>query len=154
MQTGLEMPVLAPPDQRLRVLIVGTHVAAVEAMACSGYQVQVSPDGSSALRIAVVSPPDVVLLDTHLPDMDGREITGRLNEYTGAKRPFLILVKPDAVLPDQGSEAASVDLCLVRPVKLRWLQTLLRRLQGVILPVETTLSMDAATSRLRLNEAP
>ena len=44
------------------------------------YQVQTAQDGESALRIAHESPPNLILLDVRLPDMDGYEVCGRLKE--------------------------------------------------------------------------
>ena len=36
-----------------------------------GYQVRFAPDGSQAICRAEAEPPDLVLLDLNLPDMDG-----------------------------------------------------------------------------------
>jgi two-component system OmpR family response regulator len=42
-----------------------------------GYDVRLAADGSEALRMARAVPPDVVVLDVMLPDMDGLEGMGR-----------------------------------------------------------------------------
>ena len=39
-----------------------------------GYQVEVAPDGETALEKAISNPPDLVLLDVMLPDIDGLEV--------------------------------------------------------------------------------
>jgi DNA-binding NarL/FixJ family response regulator len=47
-------------------------------------------DGQSALRLARDLKPDVVLLDVHLPDIDGFEVAGRLSANGSA--PAIVLV--------------------------------------------------------------
>jgi len=45
-----------------------------------GYQVTQSRTGPEGLRLAGVSPPDLVLLDLMLPGMDGLEVCRRLRQ--------------------------------------------------------------------------
>lgn len=45
-----------------------------EVLAREGYEVQVAPDGGEAIRRVRTDPPDLVLLDMILPDMDGLEV--------------------------------------------------------------------------------
>ncbi len=45
-----------------------------------GYRVDVAEEGSTALKIAVERPPDVVVTDLRMPGMDGVELLGRLHE--------------------------------------------------------------------------
>ena len=49
-----------------------------------------APDGLSALRAARALRPDVVLLDVHLPDLDGFDVAARLTRDGGA--PHVVLV--------------------------------------------------------------
>ena len=42
------------------------------------YDVEAVADGAGALRAAASSPPDLVILDLGLPDMDGEEVVGGL----------------------------------------------------------------------------
>jgi signal transduction histidine kinase len=46
----------------------------------SGYEVRPAPDGPLALRAAAAEPPDLVLLDVSMPEMDGYEVCARLRE--------------------------------------------------------------------------
>ncbi len=61
-----------------RVLIVEDSRTQAEWLADvlsrEGYQVQVAPDGREAIRRVRAEPPDLVLLDMILPDMDGLEV--------------------------------------------------------------------------------
>lgn len=54
-----------------------------------GYDVHVAPNGTEALRIAAAHPPDVVVLDLGLPDMDGTEVVAGLRGWTEV--PILVL---------------------------------------------------------------
>ncbi|WP_206795625.1 response regulator [Amycolatopsis sp. MtRt-6] len=45
-----------------------------------GYEVRVASRGGTGLREAIVQPPDLVLLDLGLPDMDGLAVLGKLRE--------------------------------------------------------------------------
>jgi diguanylate cyclase (GGDEF)-like protein len=46
----------------------------------AGHQVEVCPDGATALARFNQAPPDLVLLDVHLPDMNGKEVARRMRD--------------------------------------------------------------------------
>src|SRR5690348_3055059 len=50
------------------------------ALARDGYTVEVANTGTEALRIAQTDPPDVVVLDIDLPDMNGFVLCTRFNK--------------------------------------------------------------------------
>ena len=52
-------------------------------------------DGASALRVADEVRPDVVLLDVHLPDIDGFEVAVRLAERDPAPEVVLVSSRDD-----------------------------------------------------------
>ncbi|HET6152824.1 MAG TPA: response regulator [Marmoricola sp.] len=54
-----------------------------------GYEVHAAPTGADALRLAAAHPPDVVVLDLGLPDMDGTEVVAGLRGWTDV--PVLVL---------------------------------------------------------------
>jgi two-component system KDP operon response regulator KdpE len=54
-----------------------------------GYEVHAAADGAEALRLAAAHPPDVVVLDLGLPDMDGTEVVAGLRGWTDV--PILVL---------------------------------------------------------------
>ncbi|GAA2067260.1 response regulator [Streptomyces albiaxialis] len=56
------------------------------------YEVDAAPDGASAVRLAAVRRPDVVLLDSGLPDMDGVEVIRALREWTGSIRVEVLVI--------------------------------------------------------------
>jgi len=76
-----------------RVLIVDDEPGLLRALAINlrarHYVVDAAPDATSALALAARHPPDAVVLDLGLPDMDGREVIAGLRGWTGA--PIIVL---------------------------------------------------------------
>ena len=54
------------------------RMATRDFLSSKGYEVVVAEGGREALRLLDASPPDVVLLDVAMPDMDGMEILKRI----------------------------------------------------------------------------
>jgi DNA-binding response OmpR family regulator len=46
-----------------------------------GYHVETAADGDEALAIAWTTPPSLIILDHHMPGMDGVEVCGRLRRH-------------------------------------------------------------------------
>jgi two-component system, OmpR family, KDP operon response regulator KdpE len=76
-----------------RVLVVDDDPALRRALAINlrarGYDVAVAADGRSALSAAAQHPPDAVVLDLGLPDMDGATVIEGLRGWTSA--PIVVL---------------------------------------------------------------
>jgi DNA-binding NarL/FixJ family response regulator len=71
------------PDHPIRLLVVDDHPiwrnGTARDLAEAGYAVVgTAGDGQQALRVAAATRPQVVLLDLHLPDLPGAEVTRRL----------------------------------------------------------------------------
>ena len=83
-------------EQQVSVLLVEDDVAISDmyatALRMAGYSVHTAADGAAGLIAAVTEPPDVVLLDIILPELDGFDVLQRLkgNSKT-AKIPVLLL---------------------------------------------------------------
>ena len=73
------------PNEPL-VLIVEDEIQMLRflrpALQGNGYRILEARTAEEGLREASTRPPDVVLLDLGLPDMDGLEVTRRLREWT------------------------------------------------------------------------
>jgi two-component system, NtrC family, response regulator AtoC len=59
-----------------------------------GYAVVEAEDGTSALRIAHVESPDLVLLDVHLPDLNGVQVLEKLKESGEVRAVIMITADP------------------------------------------------------------
>jgi two-component system sensor histidine kinase/response regulator len=70
-----------------------------------GYQVELADSGKEALRIIEQSPPDLILLDVMMPEMDGYEVTRRIRANSAL--PFIPILLTTAY--DQPSVAQGLD---------------------------------------------
>ncbi len=85
---------------RHRVLVVDDEPSIVDAVATSlryeGYDVEEATSGRAALVAAQERPPDMIVLDVMLPDLDGLEVTRRLRS-DGIRAPVLFLTARDSL---------------------------------------------------------
>ena len=83
-----------------RVLVVDDEPSIVDAVATSlryeGFSVEEATTGRSALAMVQDRPPDLIVLDIMLPDLDGLEVTRRLRS-DGIRVPILFLTAKDAL---------------------------------------------------------
>jgi two-component system CheB/CheR fusion protein len=99
---------IAAPDaqegtERTRMADGGRYILVVEDDADSraalrallellGHRVEEADSGARALELAATSPPEIVLLDVGLPDLEGYEVAKRLRAAGGAEPPFVVAV--------------------------------------------------------------
>jgi two-component system, OmpR family, KDP operon response regulator KdpE len=62
-------------------------------LASAGYRLEEASTGREALRMASQSPPELVILDLGLPDMDGQEVLTQLREWLAV--PVIVLSARD-----------------------------------------------------------
>jgi two-component system OmpR family response regulator len=88
------------PNRNQRILVVDDEPSIVDAVATSlryeGFGVDEAVNGRLALSSAQENPPDLIVLDVMLPDLDGLEVTRRLRA-DGIRVPILFLTARDAV---------------------------------------------------------
>jgi DNA-binding response OmpR family regulator len=105
---------------RGRVLIVEDEadLAWVEQfnLESEGYEVQVAPEGLTAIEQLKAFSPDVVILDVMLPHVDGWAVLERTKEMPPDRRPEVILVSAVAGVADRARvESLGVGRFLAKP---------------------------------------
>jgi CheY-like chemotaxis protein len=96
---------LGAPRRHLRILVVDDEATVLEALetllAREGHRVMRASDGQSALKRAQAEPPDIVLLDLHLPDVSGLEVVTRLRQIPGLEAVSVIAFSGKFVSPEE-----------------------------------------------------
>src|SRR5437667_11683697 len=79
----------------------------------ANYRLAEAETGQQAIRLAAQQPPDLVILDLGLPDMDGQEVLKQLREWLRA--PILILSARDQEQQKIAALDAGADDYLTKP---------------------------------------
>ena len=80
-----------------------------------GHVVQVARDGATALQRVKLEAPDVILLDSDLPKIDGAEVCRRLKTDTSTQSiPVVMMTQQYIDIYDVGADAGP-DAFVVRP---------------------------------------
>lgn len=93
-------------------------------LAAYGYTIQEAATGTEALERAVSSPPDLIVLDLGLPDMNGMEVIRRLREWTQV--PLIVVTVRDREEDKITALDAGADDYLTKPFSLGELMARLR----------------------------
>jgi len=87
----------------------------VKVLSGRGHMVQIARDGASALNRVRQEPPDVILLDSDLPRIDGAEVCRRLKtDPATASIPVVMMTSTYIDIYDVGAEGGP-DAFVVRP---------------------------------------
>jgi two-component system response regulator MprA len=101
-----------------RILVVEDEQAIANmvrrGLALEGYTVEVADAGRAALDAVRDRPPDLIVLDLMLPDMDGLEVARRLRG-AGERTPVLMLTARDGVADRVRGLDAGADDYLIKP---------------------------------------
>lgn len=121
---------LASHSRLLRVLVVDDYHASADTMsrlvATWGHDAQLAYDGTTGLALAAAYQPDVLLLDLIMSGVGGLALVRQVRRQARANNCLLIAAtsRTDAGHRWQ-CEEAGIDLFLIKPVDLSFLQTLL-----------------------------
>jgi signal transduction histidine kinase/CheY-like chemotaxis protein len=117
---------------RVRVLAIDDDPVArdlvVSALRPEGFEVVAAESGRQGLDLALDSPPDLVICDLLMPDMDGYEVVDRLHANAATKDvTILILTGQELSVADRQRLNGKVADILskggdIRPAFLRWLR--------------------------------
>ncbi len=121
----------------MRILVIdddpAVNASLERALRLEGYEVYTAASGNQGLEALALVPPDAVVLDLGLPDIDGLEVCKRLRA-AGDDTPVLMLTARDAVNDRVQGLDAGADDYLVKPFALAELlarlRALLRRRSG------------------------
>jgi CheY-like chemotaxis protein len=98
-------------------------------LSLKGHRVDLAENGRMALKMALATPYDLVLMDMHMPVMDGHEATRRLREsgYLG-----LIVAVTASVMSEESHAAldSGCDSYIGKPVSERFEQEIQSLLDG------------------------
>ncbi len=153
---------IRPESQGGSLLLVDDDLSALQTLEAfltrEGYEVRCAPNGQTALMFAREDPPELVLLDIRLPDMDGFEVCRRLKE-DGANNIPVIFISALHELKDKvrGFAAGGVDY-VTKPFQAEELlarvetHLTLKRLQKKVEVQNLQLEQDI-TDRKRVEEA-
>jgi signal transduction histidine kinase/CheY-like chemotaxis protein len=106
---------------RARILVVDDNTDAREMLAAllsvMGFSVMQAPSGAQALKTVEMTPPDVVLLDIGMPEMDGYEVARRLRQMRAGQHLVLIAVSGYGQMADkEAAKQAGFDMHLTKPI--------------------------------------
>jgi two-component system OmpR family response regulator len=124
-------------SEKRRVLVVDDEPSILDSVATSlryeGYEVLEATTGRIALASARKEPPDLIVLDIMLPDMDGLEVTRQLRA-AGVRVPVLFLTARDSLEDKVAGFAIGGDDYVTKPFALAEVvarvQAILRRSLG------------------------
>lgn len=102
-----------------RVLVIDDEPDVVrlilKVMSGRGHVVQTARDGASALARVAAEPPDVILLDSDLPKIDGAEVCRRIKTEAATERiPIVMITSSYIDIYDVDAEGGP-DAFVVRP---------------------------------------
>ena len=117
----------------LRILLAEDHAInqrlALQMLKKMGYRADVVANGLEALDAVLRQPYDVVLMDVHMPEMDGLEATRRIcQQMQGTPRPLIIAMTANAMQGDREEcLEAGMDDYISKPIQVKDLQEALER---------------------------
>jgi two-component system, cell cycle sensor histidine kinase and response regulator CckA len=97
----------------------------------AGYRAETVPNGAEALQSIRIEPPDMVLLDRNLPDMDGVDVCRHIKGTAALAHIFVIIISGTYVRNEEqvmGLDAGA-DGYIVRPIRNR---ELIARLESFV----------------------
>lgn len=127
-----------PTAQSDRILVVDdlpdNYVLLQIVLEDEGYQVEVADNGRAALESIATHPPDLVLLDVMMPEMNGFEVTRRIRQNPALPFiPILLVTGYSEPTPADGFDVGA-DGFIRKPIDF---DILLDRIRGILQPKDT-----------------
>ena len=84
-----------------------------------GYEMEEAVDGQSGMEKAAERPPDLILMDINLPEIDGYEVTARLKQLPNMQGVPIIAVTANVMKGDREKTlAAGCDGYIQKPIDI------------------------------------
>jgi two-component system, cell cycle response regulator len=113
--------ILVVDDNRDNIEIISTRLR------FRGYEIEEAMDGTEALASVYASPPDLILLDVMLPDIDGYEISRRIKGDTALPFvPIILVTARDTTQDKVAGLDAGADDYLTKPIDFPELEARVR----------------------------
>jgi DNA-binding response OmpR family regulator len=96
-----------------------------EALNAAGFQVETIRDGAIAQQRLKEEIPEIVILDMHLPNVDGGALLTQIRADERIKKTRVIIATADALLGEYYEKKA--DLVLIKPISFSQLRDLTAR---------------------------
>jgi DNA-binding response OmpR family regulator len=97
----------------MRILVIedemqlARHVS--RALTRNGHVVSVQHDGAEGLKVALLDPPDLIVLDLNLPSLDGMGVLARLREANSPSRVLILTARTEVEHRVKGLKAGADD---------------------------------------------
>ena len=151
------------PDLSLKILIVDDERPIrrfLNASLGSRYTILEAENGNDAIKIAALDHPEIIILDLGLPDMDGKDVTRRLREWSDV--PIIVISARDSEQDKVAALDAGADDYLTKPFGISELlariRVALRRsnksAEEAAIFQDDDLLIDFVKRNVRLNNSP
>ncbi len=82
-----------------------------------GFTVRLAPDAPSGLRAALAEPPDLILMDINLPEIDGYAMTAQIKSTPGLEHIRIVALTANVMKGDREKTlAAGCDGYIQKPI--------------------------------------
>lgn len=99
-----------------------------EALQAAGFEVETARDGKTARQYLTATAPKVIVLDLHLPLIDGNTLFEEIRSDPRFEKTIVVIATADARLAEGYHDRA--DFVLVKPISFTQLRDLTQRLRG------------------------
>jgi CheY-like chemotaxis protein len=89
-----------------------------EGLTSQGYQVATASSGEQALASAIANPPDLILMDVHLQNQNGIEVSRRIKSQLHSFVPVLLITGQDDMREKVGGFLLDIDDLLSKPFQM------------------------------------
>ena len=114
---------------------VDLREALVSALTAEGFRVLPAADGEEALNLALSEHPDLIMLDLHMPNLDGHGVLKGLRKDEWGKNVYVIVLTAFSDVENMSNTVMEGGVNMEYLVKTDW------RLEGVISKIKEKLGV-------------